>query len=96
MAAATPRETLGMSEEELLAYLEELLREHAAEVAAEAGTTPAEELATPGFAAARAAMSYGVRLIAANNAYLTRHLLDLGVIPRSGETGGPARGATGE
>ena len=75
------RETLGMTEEELQAYFEEVLREHAEQVAAEAGTTPAEEMASPGFAAARAAMSYGIRLIAANNAYLTRHLLDLGVLP---------------
>ena len=75
------RETLGMTEEELQDYFEELLRAHAEQVAAEAGTTPAEEMASPGFAAARAAMSYGIRLIAANNAYLTRHLLDLGALP---------------
>ena len=73
-------ETLGMTEEEMLVYLEELLREHAEEVAAENGTTPAQEMASPGFASARAAMSYGIRIIAANNAYIARHLLDLGVL----------------
>ncbi len=73
-------ETLGMTEDEMLAYLEELLREHAEEVAAENGTTPAQEMGSPGFSAARAATSYAIRLIAANNAYLARHLLDLGVL----------------
>ena len=84
MEGTAPRETLGMTEEELQGYLEELMRAHAEQVAAEEGTTPAEELASPGFAATRAAMSYGIRLIAANNAYLTRHLLDLGVLPGAG------------
>jgi hypothetical protein len=81
VADQEPREMLGMTEEELAAYLEVLIEEHAGEVAAEEGTTLAEELESPGFAAARAATSYAIRLIAANNAYLTRHLLDLGVIP---------------
>ena len=75
------RDSLGMTEAELQAYFEELLQEHAEQLAAEAGTTPAAEMASPGFAAARAAMSYGIRLIAANNAFLTRHLLDLGLLP---------------
>ena len=88
MQQGEPLETLGMTAEALSAYLEELLREEAAEAAAANGTTPAAELASPGFAAARAAASYTVRLIAANNAFLTRHLLDLGVLPRRGGEGG--------
>ena len=88
------RPMLGMTEEELHAYLDELLQEHAEQAAADAGTTPAAELASPGFAAARAAMSYGIRLIAANNAYLTRHLLDLGVLPGAGTDATPAERAT--
>ena len=75
-----PLETLGMTEEAMWAYIEELLREHAGEEAAAKGTTPADELASPGYAAVRAAMSYAIRLIAANNAYIARHLLDLGII----------------
>lgn len=87
MDQTAPRETLGMTEEELHAYLDELLQAHAQEVAAEEGTTPAQELASPGFAATRASMSYGIRLISANNAFLTRHLLDLGVMPGAGAAG---------
>jgi hypothetical protein len=78
-----PTGILGMSEETMLAYIEELLREQAEQTAAEKGTTPDAELSSPGFAAVRATMSYAVRLVAANNAYLTRHLLDLGVIGRN-------------
>ena len=74
-------ETLGMAQAAMEAYLEELLRDHAEELARENGTTPAQELGSPGFAAVRAASSYAICLIAANNAFLTRHLLDLGVIP---------------
>ena len=90
MQQGQPLETLGMTAEALSAYLEELLREEAAEVATTNGTTPAEELASPGFAAARAAASYTIRLIAANNAFLTRHLLDLGVLPGRGADEGSA------
>lgn len=78
-----PRETLGMTEDELEAYLDELIRGQAEQVAAESGKSVEEELDSPGFAAARAASAYAVRLIAANNAFLTRHLLDLGIIPGS-------------
>ena len=87
MDGAQPLESLGMTAEELDAYLEDLLREEAAEAAAANGTTAEEELDSPGFAAARAASSYAVRLIAANNAFLTRHLLDLGVLPRPDDAG---------
>ena len=74
------RNTLGMTPEEMLTYLEELLREEAEEAAARSGRTADEELSSPGFAAVRAASSYAIHLIAANNAFIARHLLDLGVI----------------
>ncbi|MDQ3467497.1 MAG: hypothetical protein M3411_04580 [Chloroflexota bacterium] len=74
------RETLGMTEEELQTYFEELLREQAEEVSEDEGTPPAKVLESPGFVAARASMSYAVQLIAANNAYITRHLLDMGLL----------------
>ena len=82
MGEAAPRETLGMTEEELRAYFEEMLRAKAEEVAAEESRTPAQVMASTAFAATRAATSYAIELIAANNAYLSRHLLDLGVLPR--------------
>lgn len=85
MEHPVPRDTLGMTAEELLAYLDELLHEEAAEAAEQNGTTTAQELASPGFASARAASSYAIHLIAANNAYIARHLLDLGVLPGAGE-----------
>ena len=75
------RGTLGMTAEELQALLEELLQEEAAEAAARNGTSVTQELASPGFAAVRASSSYAVHLIAANNVFLARHLLDLGVLP---------------
>lgn len=81
MGEAEPRETLGMTEEELQAYFDELLRAQAVEVAAEENRTPAQVMASTAFVATRAATSYAVQLIAANNAYLSRHLLDLGVLP---------------
>jgi len=80
MGEVEPRETLGMTEEELRAYFEELLRAKAEEVAAEEDRTPAQVMASTAFAATRAATSYAIELIAANNAYLSRHLLDLGVL----------------
>ena len=83
MGDSEPRETLGMTEEELQAYFEELLLEQAQEVAEEEGQPPAQVMASPGFAATRAAMSYAVQLIAATNAYLTRLLLDLGLLPQA-------------
>ena len=90
------RDTLGMTPEEMLAYLEELLAEEAAEAAGRKGTTPAQELASPGFAAARAASSYTIHLIAANNAFLARHLLDLGVLPKGAAADQPAPGPSGD
>jgi len=71
---------LGMSEEELYGYLNDLLHEEAAEAAERSGKTAAAELASPGFAAAQAANTYAIKLILANNAFLTRQLLDLGVL----------------
>ena len=73
-------ELLGMTEEELYGYLYDLLREEAAEAAEQAGTSAVDELASPGFAAAEAASTYAIKLILANNAFLTRQLLDLGVL----------------
>lgn len=80
------RDTLGMTVEEMLALLDELLHENAQEAADEKGNTVAQQLDSPGFAAARAAMTYAVHLIAANNAYFTRALLDRGAIPGVGAT----------
>lgn len=76
-------EMLGMSESELYAYLSDLLHEEAAEAAEAAGTDVNKELSSPGFAAAEAASTYAIRLVLANNAYLTRQLLDLGVLQAS-------------
>ena len=73
------RDTIGMTQEEMLAYIEALLREEAAEAAAERGTTVDEELESIGFAAARSASSYAIKLLDANNAYIARYLLDRGV-----------------
>lgn len=75
---------LGMSEPELYAYLSDLLHEEASEAAERAGTDVARELASPGFAAAEASSTYAIKLVLANNAYLTRQLLDLGVL-RAGD-----------
>jgi len=73
------RDTIGMTAEEMQAYIEALLQEEAAEAAAERGTTVEEELDSIGFAAARAASSYAIKLLDANNAYIARYLLDRGV-----------------
>jgi hypothetical protein len=75
-----PRDTVGMTAEEMHAYIEALLQEEAAEAAAERGTTVEEELDSIGFAAARAASSYAIRLLDANNAYIARFLLDRGLL----------------
>jgi hypothetical protein len=75
-----PLETLGMSEETMRLYVEELVRERAQQIATERGKTLDEELESPAYATIRATMNYAVELIQANNAYLTRHLLDLGVL----------------
>src|SRR5829696_7216099 len=47
--------------------------------AARSGATVEEELESAGFAAARAASSYAIKLLDANNAYIARYLLDRGV-----------------
>ena len=85
MTEGTDVELLGMSEEELYGYLRDLLREEAAEAAEQAGTSATEELASPGFAAAEAASTYAIKLILANNAFLTRQLLDLGLLQPSAD-----------
>jgi len=82
--APAARETLGMTQEELFTFLDELLQEEAAEAAAQSGNTVEQELDSPGFASARAASSYAIHLIAANNAFLSRHLIDLGLLPGVG------------
>jgi hypothetical protein len=73
-------DVLGMTEDELYGYLNDLLHEEAAEAAEATGKTIEEELDSAGFAAAGAASTYAIKLILANNAFLTRQLLDLGVI----------------
>jgi hypothetical protein len=83
-------ETLGMSPEELEAYLERVVREQAAEAAARNGTSIEEELATVAFTAVRATASYAIYLISANNALLTRQLGELGVLPERSADNGPA------
>jgi hypothetical protein len=84
---------LGMSEDELYGYLNDLLHEEAIEAAQETGKTVEEELDSPGFAAAGAASTYAIRLILANNAFITRQLLDLGLIRGNGnQVGEPAEG----
>jgi hypothetical protein len=76
---------LGMNESELYSYLNDLLHEEAAEAAAQSGRSVEEELDSPGFSAAEAASTYAIKLIMANNAYLTRQLLDLGVLEQAEE-----------
>ncbi len=71
---------LGMTEAELYGYLNDLLHEEAAEAAEQSGKSVEEELDTPGFAAAEAASTYAIKLILANNAFLTRQLLDAGFL----------------
>ncbi len=95
------RDTIGMTPGELETYLEELLRSEAEEAAGYSGRSVEEELASPGFASVRAASSYTIHLINANNAYVARFLLDRGVLPSatSGDAGaagsGGADGAAG-
>ena len=71
---------LGMTEDQLYQYLDELLREEAAEAAAQTGKSVDEELESPGFQAVGAAATYEIKLIDANNAFITRHLLDAGLL----------------
>ncbi len=75
-----PLEMLGMAEESMFAYAESLIEDQARITAAERGVSLEEELDTPGYAAARLALGYVVKVMVANNAYLTNHLLELGVL----------------
>lgn len=80
MADGARRDTIGMTAEEMHAYLESLLQEEAAEAAAERGTSVEEELDSVGFSAVRASSSYAIKLIQANNDYIARFLLDRGLL----------------
>jgi len=82
-AARESRDTIGMTTEEMQAYIDALLQEEAAEAAQARGTTLEEELQSAGFAAARAASSYAIKLLDANNAYIARYLLDRDVLAGS-------------
>ncbi|MFM9107997.1 MAG: hypothetical protein ACKOWF_15015 [Chloroflexota bacterium] len=85
------RGTIGMTLVELESYLQELLLDEAAEAAERNGSTVEEELASTGFMAARAASSYAIHLINANNAFIARYLIDQGLIggaARHDESGG--------
>jgi hypothetical protein len=79
------RETIGMTQDEMLAFLDEILQQEAAEAATANGTSVEDELASAGFAAMRSASSYAIHLIDANNAYIARYLLDQGLIAPAGE-----------
>jgi hypothetical protein len=79
-----PRDTIGMTADEMHAYLESLLQDEAAEAAAARGTTVEEELESVGFEAVKAASSYTIKLLEANNAYIARFLLDRGVFDDGG------------
>ena len=78
--AREPRDTIGMTPAEMLAYLDALLQEEAAEAARARGTSIEEELESAGFAAVRATASYAIMLLDANNAYIARYLLDKGIL----------------
>lgn len=80
MAEGQISSTLGMTETELYQYLEELLHEEAAEAAEQSGKSVEEELDSPGFHAVGAAATYAIKLIDANNAFITRQLLDAGLL----------------
>ncbi|MCC6313236.1 MAG: hypothetical protein IT337_04430 [Thermomicrobiales bacterium] len=88
------RDTIGMTAQEMEAFLEELIQQEAAESAEARGVTVEEELDSPGYAMARAASSYAIHLIAANNVYIARFLLDRGVL-RSSNDEGAEDGAVG-
>ncbi|MEJ7839708.1 MAG: hypothetical protein WKF81_12900 [Thermomicrobiales bacterium] len=79
-------DALGMTEPELYGYLNDLLHEEAAEASAETGKSIEEELQSAGFRSAEASSTYAIKLIMANNAFITRQLLDLGLLqPGDGE-----------
>jgi len=79
------RQSLGMTQDELFTYFEELLIQEAQEAAVNNKTSVEEELSEPGFAAVRASASYFVQLISANNAFIARYLLDHGVLTPNSE-----------
>jgi len=83
---ATDRlDTIGMTEEEMEAYIEELLMEQAREAAAAEDRSLEEELDGTVYSAIRSTSSFAIKLISANNAYVARHLLDMGIIrPNAG------------
>lgn len=85
MEQHVPSGILGMTENELYGYLNDLLHEEAGEAAAASGKSVDDELESAGFAAAGAASTYAIKLIMANNAYLTRQLLDLGLLESNDE-----------
>lgn len=70
-----------MTHDELTEYFDELLMQEAIEAAAQNKTTVEDEMKAPGFLSVRAAASYFIPLIAANNAFIARALLDRGVLP---------------
>lgn len=76
---------LGMTEDQLYQYLDELLREEAGEAAAVSGKPIDEELESTGFQAVGAAATYAIKLIDANNAFITRQLLDAGLLSADDE-----------
>lgn len=80
------RKSLGMTQDELITYFEELLVQEAQEAAEKNKTTVEEELSEPGFASVRASASYFVQLISANNAFIARYLLDHGILVPNGDT----------
>lgn len=75
-----PFEMLGMNEEELYGYLKDLLHEEAGEAASASGKSVEQELDSPGFASVEASSTYAIKLVLANNAFITRQLLDLGIL----------------
>lgn len=79
-AAPETFDTLGMTEEEMEAYIEELLMEQAREAAAAEDRSLEEELDGTVYSAIRSTSSFAIKLISANNAFLARHLLDMGVL----------------
>ena len=81
MDSTDARDTLGMTQDELLTYFEELLVAEAQEAAEANKSSLEEELSSPGFAAVRASVSYVIQLISANNAFIARSLLDRGALP---------------
>lgn len=93
MQDAGTRDTLGMTQDELLTYFEELLVQEATEAAARSKTSVEDELSSPGFASVRASASYFIQLMSANNAFIARFLLDRGVLPSEEPAGPPAAAA---